>query len=145
MFHADHVSSPFQPTLNVLSTMYVQTWSLPTFILLLSTRFTPVIFLIQLFEHQLHRAHQTAKCRLRTHHALLNAHIHRIKKEHQAKCVYCPDNYGTGPLNISYSTAHCTTTSDPDYCQLNHTQHAIWINCTTATNSHLQYVSQEQT
>ena len=25
-------------------------------------------------------------CRLRTHHALLNAHIHRIKEEHQAKC-----------------------------------------------------------
>ena len=23
------------------------------------------------------------------------------------------------PLNISCSTAHCTTTSDPDYCQLN--------------------------
>ena len=22
------------------------------------------------------------------------------------------------PLNNSYSTAHCTTTSDPDYCQL---------------------------
>ena len=41
---------------------------------------------------QLHRAHQTAVFRLRTHHAPLNAHLHRINKEHPAKCVYCPDS-----------------------------------------------------
>ena len=42
--------------------------------------------------NQLHRAHQTAIFCLRTHHAPLNAHLHRIKKEHQAKCVYYPNN-----------------------------------------------------
>ena len=42
--------------------------------------------------NQLHRAHQTAVFRLRTHHAPLNAHLYRIKKEHPAKCVYCPDS-----------------------------------------------------
>ena len=45
--------------------------------------------------NQLHRAHQTAVFRLRTHHAPLNAHLHRIKKEHPAKCVYCPDSDDT--------------------------------------------------
>ena len=29
---------------------------------------------------------------LRTHHTPLNAHLHRIKKDHPAKCVYCPDS-----------------------------------------------------
>ena len=49
---------------------------------------------------QLHREQQTAIIfRLRTHHAQLNAHLHRIKKEHPTKCVYCPD---MRPLNISY-------------------------------------------
>ena len=38
------------------------------------------------------RAHQTTIFRLRTHHAPLNAHLHRIKKELQSKCVYCPDS-----------------------------------------------------
>ena len=42
--------------------------------------------------NQLHRAHRTAVFRLRTHHAPLNAHLHRVKKEHPAKCVYCPDS-----------------------------------------------------
>ena len=37
--------------------------------------------------NQLHRAHQTAVFRLRTHHAPLNAHLHRIKKEHPAVCL----------------------------------------------------------
>ena len=42
--------------------------------------------------NQLHRAHQTAIFRLRTHHAPLNAHLRSIKKEHPAKCVHCPDS-----------------------------------------------------
>ena len=40
--------------------------------------------------NQLHRAHQTAVFRLRTHHAPLNAHLHRIKKEHPAKVCLLP-------------------------------------------------------
>ena len=65
--------------------------------------------------NQLHRAHQTAVFRLRTHHEPLNAHLHRIKKEHPAKCVYCSDSDET----VEHVLLHCTTTSDPDYCQLN--------------------------
>ena len=42
--------------------------------------------------NQLRRAHQTAVFRLRTHQAPLNAHLHRIKKEHPANYVYCPDS-----------------------------------------------------
>ena len=38
------------------------------------------------------RAHQTTIVRIRTHHAPLKAHLHRITKEHRAKCVYCPDS-----------------------------------------------------
>ena len=78
-----------------------------------------------------------------THHAPLNAHLHRIKKEHPAKCVYCPDSDET----IEHFLFHCplydqiqTTASSTKY-----TQHAIWIHYTTATNSHLQHVSHEQT
>ena len=40
----------------------------------------------------LHRAHQPAIFRLGTYHAQVNTHIHRLKKEHQAKCVYCYDS-----------------------------------------------------
>ena len=53
--------------------------------------------------NQLHRAHQTAVFRLRTHHAPLNAHIHRIKKEHPAKCVYCLDSDET----VEHFLFHC--------------------------------------
>ena len=53
--------------------------------------------------NQLHRAHQTAVFRLRTHHAPLNAHLHRIKKEHPAKSVYCPDSDET----IEHFLFHC--------------------------------------
>ena len=53
--------------------------------------------------NQLHRAHQTAVFRLRTHHAPLNAHLHRIKKEHPAKCVYCPDSDET----VEHFLFHC--------------------------------------
>ena len=53
--------------------------------------------------NQLHRAHQTAVFRLRTHHAPLNAHIHRIKKEHPSKCVYCPDSDET----VEHFLFHC--------------------------------------
>ena len=53
--------------------------------------------------NQLHRAHQTAVFRLRTHHAPLNAHLHRIKKEHPAKCVYCPNSDET----IEHFLFHC--------------------------------------
>ena len=61
--------------------------------------------------NQLHRAHQTAIFRLRTQHAPLNAHLQRTKKQH-------PQSVSTAPtvmrlLNISCSTAHCTTTSGP--------------------------------
>ena len=42
----------------------------------------------------------------------------------------------TRPLNISYSTAHYTTTSEQDYCQPSQRYR---------TNSHLQHVSHEQT
>ena len=45
----------------------------------------------------------TAVFRLRTHHAPLNAHLHRIKKEHPAKCVYCPDSDET----IEHFLFHC--------------------------------------
>ena len=49
-----------------------------------------------------HRAHQTAIIRPRTQHAPLNAHLHRIMKEHQAKCVYCPNSDETvGHILIS--------------------------------------------
>ena len=42
---------------------------------------------------QLHRAHETAIFRLKTHHAPPNGvHLLRSKKEHPAKCVYCPDS-----------------------------------------------------
>ena len=45
-----------------------------------------------------------------------NAHLHRTKKQH-------PQSVSTAPtvmrlLNISCSTAHCTTTSEQDYCHL---------------------------
>ena len=53
--------------------------------------------------NQLHRAHQTVVFRLRTHHAPLNAHLHRIKKEHPAKCVYCPDSDET----VKHFLFHC--------------------------------------
>ena len=53
--------------------------------------------------NQLHRAHQTAIFRLRTHHAPLYAHLHRIKKEHPAKCVHCPDSDET----IYHFLFHC--------------------------------------
>ena len=50
-----------------------------------------------------HRAHQTAIFRLRTQHAPLNAHLHRIKKDHPAKCVYCPDSDET----VEHFLFHC--------------------------------------
>ena len=53
--------------------------------------------------NQLHRAHQTAVFRLRTHHAPLNAHLHRIKKERPAKCVYCPDS----DESVEHFLFHC--------------------------------------
>ena len=53
--------------------------------------------------YQLHRAHQTAVFRLRTHYAPLNTHLHRIKKEHPAKCVYCPDSDET----VEHFLFHC--------------------------------------
>ena len=57
----------------------------------------------------LHRTHQTVLFRLRTHHEPPNAHLlYRIKKEHQAKCVYCPDSDET--VEHSYSAAPCMTT-----------------------------------
>ena len=49
-----------------------------------------------------HRAHQTAIIRPRTQHAPLNAHLHRIMKDHPAKCVYCPNSDETvGHILIS--------------------------------------------
>ena len=42
--------------------------------------------------NQLHRSQQSAIFRLRTQHTTLNAHLHRIKKDHSAACVYCPDS-----------------------------------------------------
>ena len=94
--------------------------------------------------NQLHRAHQTAVFRLRTHHAPLNAHLHRIKNEHPAKCVYCRDSNNT----VEHFLFHCPLYDNR--CRLlpaqpNYTQHTIWIHYTTAANSHLQYVSHEQT
>ena len=53
--------------------------------------------------NQLHRAHQTAVFCLRKHHVPLNAHLHRIKKEPPAKCVYCPDSDGT----VEHFLFHC--------------------------------------
>ena len=53
--------------------------------------------------NQLHRAHQTAIFRLRTQHAPLNAHLHRIKKDHPANCVYCPDSDET----VEHFLLHC--------------------------------------
>ena len=57
---------------------------------------------------KLHRAHQTAIFRIRTHDAPLNAHLHRIKKEHPAKCVYCPDSDET----IEHVLFHCPLYDD---------------------------------
>ena len=54
--------------------------------------------------NQLHRAHQAAIFRLRTHHAPLNTHLYRIKKEHPAKCVYCPDSDET----VEHFLFHCS-------------------------------------
>ena len=106
----------------------------------LQTRQTPV--------NQLHRAHQTAVFRLRTHHAPLNAHLHRVKKEHPAKCVYCPDSDET----VEHFLFHCPLYVSVRQHQIQtpvgstkYTQHAIWIHYTTATNSHLQHVSHEKT
>ena len=53
--------------------------------------------------NQLHRAHLTVIFRLRKHHAPVNAHLHRIKKEHQSKCVYCLDNGET----VDHFVSHC--------------------------------------
>ena len=53
--------------------------------------------------NQLHRAHQTVVFRLRTDHAPLNAHLHRIKMEHPAKSVYCPDSDET----VEHVLSHC--------------------------------------
>ena len=53
--------------------------------------------------NQLHRAHQTAIFHFRTHHEPLNAHLHRIKKEHQSKGVYCPDCDET----VEHFLLHC--------------------------------------
>ena len=53
--------------------------------------------------NQLHTAQQTAVFRLRTHHAPLNAHLHRIKKERPAKCVYSPDSDET----VEHFLFHC--------------------------------------
>ena len=39
----------------------------------------------------------------RTHHAPLNAHLHRITKEHPAKSVYCPDSDET----VEHFLFHC--------------------------------------
>ena len=98
--------------------------------------------------NQLHRAHQTAVFRLRTHHAPLNAHLHRVKKEHPAKCVYCPDSDET----VEHFLFHCPLYVSVRQHQIQtpvgstkYTQHAIWIHYTTATNSHLQHVSHEKT
>ena len=54
--------------------------------------------------NQLHRAQHTAIFRLRTQHAPLNAHLHRIKKDHPAKCVYCPDSDET----VEHFLLHCS-------------------------------------
>ena len=43
------------------------------------------------------------KSRVRTNHVTLNAHLHRIKKEHQAKCVYCPGSDET----VDHVRIHC--------------------------------------
>ena len=47
--------------------------------------------------------HMTAIFHLRTQHAPLNAHLHRIKKDHPAKCVYCPDSDET----VEHFLFHC--------------------------------------
>ena len=94
--------------------------------------------------NQLYRAHQNAIFHLRTHHAPLNANLHHIKKDHSAKCVYCPDSDAT----VVHFLFHC-----PLYDNIRsrllpaqpNTQHALWIHYTTETNSYLQYVSHEQT
>ena len=69
--------------------------------------------------NQLHRAHQTAIFRLRTHHIPLNAHLHHIASRKVTQKSVSTAPTVMRPLNISYSTAHCTTTSEPDYFQLN--------------------------
>ena len=79
------------------------------------------------------------------HHAPRNTHLHPIKKEHPAKCVCCPDSDET----IEHFLFHCSLYDDIRTrllpAQTKYTQHAIWIHYTTATNSHLQHVSYEQT
>ena len=90
--------------------------------------------------NQLHRAHQTAVFRLRTHHAPLNAHLNRIKKEHPAKCVYCLDSDET----VEHFLFYCPLYANIRSSSTKYTHHAIWIHYTTATNSQLQNVSHEQ-
>ena len=51
---------------------------------------------------QLYRPHHTARFRLSTNPAPLNAHLHRIKKEHQAKCVPDSDETLDHPLLHAY-------------------------------------------
>ena len=65
--------------------------------------------------NQLRRAHQTAikLFRLGTHHAPLNAHLHRIKKE------VCIALTVKRTLTTSYYISQCTTTSETDCCQPN--------------------------
>ena len=82
--------------------------------------------------NQLHRAHQTAVFRLRTHHAPLNAHLHRIKKKHPPKCVYCPDSDET----VEHFLFRCQLYDNIRSRLLPAqpiTQHARWIHYTTAT------------
>ena len=95
--------------------------------------------------NQLHRAHQTATFRLRTHHTLLNAHLHRIKTDHSAKCVYCSDSDETVEHFLFHFTLYDNIRSRLLPAQPIFIHNTIWIHYTSATNSPLQYVSHEQT
>ena len=88
--------------------------------------------------NQLHRAHQTAIFRIRTQHAPLNAHLHRIMKDHPEKCVYCPDSDET----VQHFLFHCPPYDNirtrllPAQPTIQNTLYESHY--TTATNSHLQ-------
>ena len=71
------------------------------------------------------RAHQTAAFRPRAHHPQLNAHPHRIKKEHTTKCVYSPDSDETVEHFMFHCPLYDNIRSRLLLAQPNYTQHAM--------------------
>ena len=79
----------------------------------------------QLILHQPDRPHQPTTQSTSDYRNFASEHtMHRWMHTYIASRRNTQQSVSTAPtvmrpLNISCSTAHCTTTSDPDYCQLN--------------------------